>query len=71
MKQKKCNVCGRVLREEDGILKEDVLEVTKTWGYFSDKDMERHNFLVCECCYDQWISGFRIPPVTEECTEAL
>ena len=71
MEQKKCNICGKIIREEHGVLKEDVLEVTKNWGYFSGKDMERHRFLICESCYDQWISGFKIPPVVEDCTEAL
>lgn len=71
MEQKKCNICGKIIKEEQGILKEDVLEVTKNWGYFSTKDMERHKFLICEACYDKWISGFKIPPVVEDCTEAL
>ena len=71
MKQKKCNICGKIIKEEQGILKEDVLEVTKNWGYFSTKDMERHKFIVCESCYDAWISEFKIPPVVEDCTEAL
>ena len=71
MEQKKCNICGKIIKEEQGILKEDVLEVTKNWGYFSEKDMEQHKFLICEACYDKWISGFKIPPAVTDCTEAL
>lgn len=71
MKQKVCNLCGKIIKTEQGIFKEDVLEITKNWGYFSGKDMERHRFLICEACYDEWISGFKVPPVIEDQTEAL
>jgi len=68
---KKCNCCGKEIKEEQGILKEDVLEIIKDWGYFSEKDTERHRILICEACYDNWISGFRLPPKVEERTEVL
>ena len=71
MESIKCNCCGKEIRREQGIQKEDVLEVVKDWGYFSEKDTERHRFLVCEACYDKWISGFRILPKVEERTEVL
>ena len=71
MVSKKCNCCGKEIIEEQGIQKEDVLAVFKEWGYFSGKDMERHHLVICEACYDNWISGFRIPPKTEERTEVL
>ena len=71
MESKKCNCCGKEIKEEQGILKEDVLDVSKTWGYFSEKDMEHHRFSICEACYDNWVSGFKIPPKVEERTEAL
>lgn len=71
MESIKCNCCGKEIRREQGMQKEDVLEVVKDWGYFSEKDTERHRFLVCEACYDKWISGFRIPPKVEERTEVL
>lgn len=64
-----CNVCGRKIRIEDGILKEDVLEVKKVWGYFSKKDMQLHAFNVCESCYDTMISKFAILPEISEVTE--
>lgn len=57
----KCNQCGRVLRMEKGILKEDALIIKKEWGYFSKKDLEVHELVLCEDCYDVWKQGFAIP----------
>lgn len=56
-----CNACGRILKQKNGILVEDVFEGRKEWGYFSDKDLELHEFLLCEVCYDEMIAGFAIP----------
>lgn len=55
-----CNCCGRVINEVGG-MKEDYLQVTKAWGYFSSKDLSGHAFNMCEACYDQMISNFKIP----------
>lgn len=71
MEYLKCNCCGKKIRTEKGICKEDVLEVRKDWGYFSQKDGEHHSFVLCESCYDKWISNFAIPPLVEERTEFL
>ena len=71
MKFKKCNCCGKEIKMAKGIQKEDVLYISKDWGYFSKKDMERHRFIICEACYDNWVSGFAIPPKVEDQTEAL
>ena len=68
---KKCNCCGKEIKEEQGMPKEDVLTIVKDWGYFSKKDMERHQLIICEACYDKWVSGFRIPPEVTERTEVL
>ena len=67
----KCNCCGKDIKIEQGIPKEDMLEIRKDWGYFSGKDMERHCLRICEACYDNWVSGFKIPPKVEERTEVL
>ena len=56
-----CNVCGRTLESENGILKEDAFEAVKEWGYFSKKDLEVHKFVICEACYDKMIEGFKLP----------
>ena len=71
MASKVCNCCGKEIKEEQGIQKEDVLEIVKDWGYFSGKDLERHRLVICEACYDNWVSGFQIPPEVAERTEAL
>ena len=56
-----CNACGRELRTQQGVLREDALVVKKNWGYFSRKDLEVHEFVLCEACYDQIVSGFLKP----------
>jgi len=62
----KCNSCGKTIVFENGIMKEDVLEVVKEWGYFSGKDYEIHRFNLCEQCYDRLVSSFVIPVNIEE-----
>ena len=64
-----CNGCGRVLKCENDILREDVFEGKKQWGYFSGRDGEIHSFLLCEECYDEMVKKFVIPPMVTEATE--
>lgn len=71
MEQLICNVCGKTLKTEHGILLEDAFEAVKDWGYFSKKDLQRHSFTVCEARYDNWIRTFKVPPEVTERTEAL
>lgn len=66
-----CNVCGKTIVMKNGILKEDMLEITKDWGYFSKKDMQRHSFKLCEECYDKWIKTFAVPVEVSQITEAM
>lgn len=66
-----CNVCGRKLRMENGILKEDAFEAVKEWGYFSRKDTQMHRFNICEDCYDIMISHFVIPVQKTDKNEVL
>lgn len=66
-----CNACGRVLRMENGISLEDFLQVSKEWGFFSKKDLEIHDFTLCEDCYNQLISNFKIPVEISDKKEAL
>lgn len=61
LKEMRCNVCGKKLKIEHGILKEDVFTVEKEWGYFSRKDLQIHTFNVCEKCYNKMVSNFVIP----------
>ena len=66
-----CNACGREIEVKHGLLREDMLEVTKEWGYFSNKDLEVHRFKICESCYDTMISSFKIPVTVGHMTEIL
>ncbi|HWT26497.1 MAG TPA: hypothetical protein VN131_01025 [Mobilitalea sp.] len=66
-----CNSCGKLLKVENGILKEDAFEATKEWGYFSQKDMEVHQFNLCEECYEKIISEFKIPIIVKKKLEVL
>lgn len=55
-----CNKCGREIQVLGGVPQEDVLEVTKRWGYFSDKDNQVDRFDLCERCYDELVRSFKI-----------
>jgi ribosomal-protein-alanine N-acetyltransferase len=59
------------LKVENGILKEDAFEATKEWGYFSKRDMEVHQFNLCEECYDKITSKFVLPVEVSKKLEAL
>lgn len=66
-----CNSCGKVMKVENGILKEDAFEATKEWGYFSEMDTEVHHFNLCEECYGKMISEFKIPVEIKNKLEVL
>lgn len=61
-----CNKCGKEISIADGIMSEDMLEVEKRWGYFSEKDNRKDRFELCEKCYDEFIGSFLIPVETED-----
>lgn len=56
-----CNKCGREIPADNGYPEEGVFSVDYSWGYFSEKDGERHRFDLCEQCYDELLRSFRIP----------
>ena len=62
----KCNLCGRTIKE-----KEDFFKGEKEWGYFSGKDLECHEFYLCEHCYDELVKKFKIPVSVKEKKEVL
>ena len=64
-----CNCCGRELTVKESCLTEGVMYVCKDWGFFSKKDLVRHEFDVCEQCYDEMISKFQIPVTEREILE--
>lgn len=61
-----CNGCGKTIRKEEGMYREGVFWAEQEWGYFSEKDGERHSFCLCEKCYDRMIRNFVIPVEVEE-----
>ncbi|HIX64229.1 MAG TPA: hypothetical protein H9852_07350 [Candidatus Mediterraneibacter colneyensis] len=61
-----CNQCGKEIPVTDGIPREGVFSADCEWGYFSEKDGEKHSFDLCEACYDKLVSSFRFPVEIEE-----
>ena len=55
-----CNKCGKEIEVIKGVAQEDYLEVTKRWGYFSNKDNQEDAFDLCEDCYDELVASFKI-----------
>ena len=39
-----CNCCGKSMKIQNGMLLEGICSVDTTWGYFSGKDLEKHEF---------------------------
>ncbi len=71
---KKCNKCGKILETEHkaGNPKDSaMITIEIPWGYFSGKDGELHKIILCESCYDKWISSFQIPVVVTENVELI
>ena len=60
-----CNQCGKEIPVVNGQAQEGVFSVDYTWGYFSEKDGERHSFELCEDCYDAMLKHFHIPAEIE------
>lgn len=52
-------------------MKEGFFEGSQSWNFFSEKDGEIHHWDLCESCYDELISGFRIAMETEEQVEFM
>lgn len=64
-----CNRCGKKITNHRQSDHTDYLHVEKKWGYFSGKDMEMHEWNLCESCYDAFIGTFVIPLQKEEVVE--
>ncbi len=62
-----CNQCKKEIKYENGYFKEGCFSADYLFGYFSNKDGQRHKFHLCEACYDKMTAQFQIPvEVTEE-----
>lgn len=66
-----CNVCTREIKLEQGIVKEGCFQGDYSWGYFSSRDGIRHQFDLCEECYDRFVKSFTIPVEESENTELI
>ena len=64
-----CNCCGRELAMTGRHVAEGVMRVQQDWGYFSSRDLVRHEFDMCEACYDKMIREFQIPVTEREILE--
>lgn len=67
----KCNKCGKNIVVENGMAKEGVYNSEYNWGYFSEKDGEKHVFDLCENCYEEMIKEFNIKVEIKENVELL
>lgn len=66
-----CNLCGKKVIVEGGIVREGVMPVQYTWDFFSEKDGEVHTWDLCEECYDSIVNQFRIEPEIQEQVEFI
>lgn len=66
-----CNQCRKKLLTENGIIKEGCFAGNVVWGYFSSLDGKRHEFDLCEECYNKMISDFAIPVIQTDETELV
>jgi ribosomal-protein-alanine N-acetyltransferase len=55
-----CNCCGKRIEKNAHQYFQDHLHVEKQWEYHSKKDGKKHEFDICEECYDKWIKSFKI-----------
>ena len=67
----KCNKCGKNIKVVEGTAREGVFECRYEWGYFSQKDLQIHQFNMCEDCYDEMVNSFVIPIKVSEKNEVL
>ncbi len=66
-----CNRCKKQIKSRSGIAQEGLFHAETDWGYFSEKDGERHSFDLCEDCYDEITEAFAIPVERVRLTELL
>ena len=71
VKQIKCNMCGKEITVDHGMVKEGIFSCEYLWGYFSEKDGEKHSFDLCESCYDRMTEEFCLPIEKSEATEMI
>lgn len=71
LQEVKCNKCGKNMCFNKNIITEGTFSVDYIWGFFSDKDGQKHAFDLCEKCYDEFIKTFIIPADISDENELL
>lgn len=66
-----CNRCGKTLKVEQEIIKEDYIRIRKPWGYFSKRDGITEEFILCEECVESVTQEFAVPAVFSDTKELL
>lgn len=69
--QAMCNMCGRKIKIQNGLVLDGVLSIEYKWGYFSDFDGQTHSFDICQECYKKLEKSFVIPIDKENTNEML
>jgi hypothetical protein len=57
-----CNCCGKEIAKDSYGYIQDYVHIEKEWGYFSNKDGEKHSLDLCEACYDKLLEQCRVLP---------
>ena len=55
-----CNMCGKSIEKDPFGKFCDHLQIDKEWGYFSSIDGQKHSFDLCNKCYLDIVSNFKI-----------
>ena len=54
------------MKIQNGMLLEGICSVDTTWGTFPGRTWKRHEFDLCEECYDRITASFAVPPKISE-----
>ncbi len=61
-----CNMCGKAIEKDQFGKFYEYLSVDKNWGYFSKLDGQKHSFDLCDKCYIDIVSKFKIRVLDNE-----
>lgn len=61
-----CNMCGNAISKDQFGKFCEYLSIDKQWGYLSSLDGEKHSFDLCDTCYKEIISNFKIKILDNE-----
>ena len=57
-----CNICGKETKKDKFGYYEDYVDISKVWGYNSNKDGQETRIDICEECFDKIIENCKIKP---------